>query len=90
MATTVGGAKSTHLHDLKVGVLPGEVLRVPPSPAASPPNEIVVVAALYPNGVYYLVSISALPGATKDDDVVALLKAQDTAYQANKAALGLG
>lgn len=89
VATTVGGAKATAHPELTVGVLPGTILRVPPSPTASPPNEIVVAAALYPNGVYYLVSISAAVASVTDEQVIALLRAQDIAYQANKAALAV-
>jgi hypothetical protein len=90
VAVTVGQAKATPHTEVTVGVSPNQVLRVPPSPGANPPQEITVTAALYSNGVYYLVSEIAAPGTVQDSMVLTLLRAQDRKYQIKRASLGLG
>lgn len=89
VATTLGGAKVTAHPELKIGVLPGQVVRVPPSPGATPPTEITVASVLYPNGLYYQMSITG-PVGLQDGGVIAFVTAQDKKYQSVKAKLGLG
>jgi hypothetical protein len=90
VATTLGGATVTPRPDFKVGVLPGQVVKVPPSAGATPPTEITVASVLYANGVYYQASVTAPVGAVTADTVIAFVKAQDTKYQSVKSLLGLG
>jgi hypothetical protein len=90
VATTLGGAKVTPRADFKVGVLPGQVVTVPPSAGATPPTEITVASVLYPNGVYYQASVTAPVGVVTADTVIAFVKAQDAKYQGLKSLLGLG
>jgi len=85
VATTFGGAKATQHPEVKVGTTPGAVLVVPPSGTSQ--AETVVIASLYADGVYYLISTSAPPGAIKDATVIAVLKAQDAKYQGQKATI---
>lgn len=90
VATSLGGAKVAEHPEFKVGVLPGQVVRVPPSAGATPPTEIVVASVMYPNGVYYQASITAPVGAVTDDTVIAFVRAQDAKYQSVKSLLALG
>ena len=83
VATTFGGAKTNAHPEVKIGVTPGAVLVVPP--AAGAQTETVVIASLYQDGVYYLISASAPPGSVKDETVIKVLKAQDAKYTANKS-----
>jgi hypothetical protein len=85
LALTFGGGKSNPHPEVKVGVTPGAVLVVPP--AGTSQSETVVIAALYSDGVYYLVSTSAPRGSVKDETVIKVLRAQDANYQANKASI---
>jgi hypothetical protein len=87
LATAFGGARTDAHPEVRVGVTPGTVVRAPPSP--SNPSETVVTAALYANGVYFLVSEAGATGAIPDDSVIKLLTAQDAKFQAKKASLGL-
>ncbi|HEX2038289.1 MAG TPA: hypothetical protein VHF47_01010 [Acidimicrobiales bacterium] len=90
VATTLGGAKVADHPEFKVGVLPGQVVRVPPSAGATPPTEIVVATVMYPNGVYYQASITAPVGTVTDEAAIAFVRAQDAKYQSVKARLNLG
>lgn len=85
VATSIGQAKANAHPEVKVGVLPGAVLVVPPQGGSQ--NETVVTSALYADGVYYQVSASAPPGTVKDEVVIKLLNGQDAKYQKNKAGL---
>jgi hypothetical protein len=85
VATTFGGAKTNAHPEVKIGVTPGAVLVVPP--AAGSQNETVVIASLYQDGVYYLVSSSAPPGTVKDEVVIKVLTAQDAKYQSKKSSI---
>jgi hypothetical protein len=85
VATTFGGAKTNAHPEVKIGLTPGAVLVVPP--AAGAQTETVVIASLYADGVYYLVSTTAPPGVIKDETVIKVLTAQNTKYTANKAAI---
>lgn len=90
VATSLGGATVTPHPEFKVGVLPGQVVRVPPSAGATPPTEIVVAGVMYPNGVYYQASITAPVGSVTDDAAIAFVRAQDAKYQSVKSLLALG
>ena len=90
VATAVGGAKVTPHPEFKVGVLPGQTVRVPPSAGATPPTEITVASVLYPSGIYYQASITAPVGAVTDDTAIAFVKAQDAKYQLAVLQLDLG
>lgn len=89
IAIQIGQAKQTDHPEVSIGILPGLILRVPPGPQDDPPLETLVTAALYDNGVYYLLSILAPPGAIPDDIILAELAAQDAKYKALKDSLGL-
>jgi hypothetical protein len=85
VATTFGGAKTNPHPEVKIGLTPGAVLVVPPSGTSQ--SETVVIASLYDDGVYYLVSTSAAPGTVKDDTVIKILKAEDAKFVGNKTAI---
>jgi hypothetical protein len=85
VAKTFGGAKVNAHPEVTVGVTPGAVAVVPP--AAGAQTETVVIAALYSDGVYYLVSTTAAPGAVTDEVVIKILKGQDAKYQAKKSTI---
>jgi hypothetical protein len=85
VAKTFGGAKVNAHPEVKVGITPGAVAVVPP--AAGAQTENVVIAALYSDGVYYLVSTSSAPGSITDDVVIKILKGQDAKYQAKKSTI---
>lgn len=90
VATTLGGAKVTPHAEFKIGVLPGQVVKVPPSAGATPPTEITVASVLYANGIYYQASITAPVGTVTDDTAIAFAKAQDAKYQLVTLKLSLG
>lgn len=83
LATTFANAKTNPHPEVKVGLTPGAVLVVPPRAPST--NETVVTAALYSDGVYYLVSTTAPSGAIKDEVVIKALKGQDAKYVSAKA-----
>lgn len=89
VATTLGGAKVTPHPEFKVGVMAGQVVKVPPSAGATPPTEITVASVLYANGVYYQTSITGLVDAVQDATAIAFATAQDKKYQSVKAKLDL-
>jgi hypothetical protein len=84
-AVSFGQAQQTSHPELKAGVLPGIVLRVPPNPPST--TERVVSGALYQDGVYYLVSGGGPAGKVADDVVIKVVQAQDSNYQGKKAGL---
>ena len=90
VATTLGGAKVVPHPEFKVGVLAGQVVKVPPSAGATPPTEITVTSVLYANGVYYQTSITAPVDQVIDATGIAFATAQDKKYQSVKAKLNLG
>lgn len=90
VATAVAGGTATPRPDFKVGVLPGQVVKVPPSAGATPPTEITVASVLYENGVYYQASVTAPVGSVTADTVIAFVKAQDAKFQLVKLELSLG
>jgi hypothetical protein len=86
VAIQIGGGKQTDHPEFRPdadNVLPGSVIRVPP--ARTDPNklETVVTGLLYPNGVYYLVSVFAPTGVITDDVILALASAQSAKYGAS-------
>ena len=48
----------------------------------------LLVDVLYPNGVFYVATLMATPGTVTDAQMIALARAQDAKYQANKASIG--
>ncbi|MDQ3757482.1 MAG: hypothetical protein M3394_06515 [Actinomycetota bacterium] len=90
VATSLGNAKVVPHPEFKVGVLPGQVVRVPPSQGATPPTEIVVASVLYANGLYYQMSITAPVDAVTDDTAIAFAKAQHAKYELRVLELNLG
>jgi len=91
IATSLAQGKVTPHPELSLGVLPaGEqgVLRVPPSVLADPTEETLLVDVLYPDGVFYVATIMAPPRTVTDGQMIALARAQDVKYQANKASIG--
>ena len=87
IATGFGGAKPADHPELKVGLLPGSLLRVPPAAGANPPTETVVGSGLYDSGVYYQIAGVAAPGTVTDAVIVKLLQAQDAKYAKIKASV---
>jgi hypothetical protein len=91
IATTLAQGKATPHSELALGVLPAAdqaILRVPPGPVTDPTEETVVTDILYSNGAFYLVTLMSAPAAVTDTQVIALARAQDAKYQANKSAIG--
>jgi hypothetical protein len=84
-AVSFGQAQQTSHPELKAGILPGIVLRVPPNPPST--TERVVSGALYQDGVYYLVSGGGPAGKVADDVVIKVVQAQDSKYQGKKSSL---
>jgi hypothetical protein len=93
IATTLAQGKATAHPEMALGVLPAAdqaILRVPPGPVTDPTQETVVTDILYGNGVFYLVTLMSAPAAVSDAHVIALARAQDAKYQADKSAIGAG
>jgi hypothetical protein len=91
IATTLAQGKATLHPEMTLGVLsPAQqgVIRVPPGPLTDPTNETIVTDILYGNGVDYLVTLMAPPGAVTDAQVIALAQAQDAKYQTAKSSIG--
>jgi hypothetical protein len=90
IATSLAQGKATLHPEMHLGVLPASeqaIIRVPPGPLTDPTNETIVADILYPNGIDYLVTLMAPPGAVSDAQVIALAKAQDAKYQATKGSV---
>jgi hypothetical protein len=82
-----GGGKSTPHPEVHLGVLATAVVRALPAPGAVSQAETTVTGVLYDTGVYYLVTTQAAAGQVSDDQILGLLRAEDTKYQAGKATL---
>jgi hypothetical protein len=82
-----GGGKSTPHPEVHMGVLAAAVVRAPPAPGAVSQAETTVTGVLYDTGVYYLVTTQAAAGQVTDDQILGLLRAEDTKYQGAKATL---
>src|SRR5207237_2844230 len=72
IAVQAEGAQRVDHREATLGVLPGLVLRTPPSGRTST-SETVSSASLYNDGIGYLVRFMAGPGSVCDDDVLACL-----------------
>jgi hypothetical protein len=89
IATLAHGKANPH-PELGIGVLSPsmqEVVHIPPSAIADPTNETIALDFLYRDGVAYLVDTVAPTGHITDDQIIALAKAQDARYQAQKKAI---
>jgi hypothetical protein len=87
---TLAHGKANPHPELGIGVLPAnlqQVIHIPPSAIADPKNETIALDFLYADGVAYLVDTVAPTGSIVDQQIIALAKAQDARYQAQKATI---
>jgi hypothetical protein len=93
LATTLAQGRTTPHPELGLGVVPPgqqEVLRVPPSAVGDPTDETVLLDVVYSDGVTYLITLLGPPGTITDQQIIAIARAQDAKWSAQRAGLGLG
>ena len=93
LATTLAQGRTTPHPELDLGVVPAGqqvVLRVPPSAVGDPTNETLLLDVVYSNGVTYLITLLGPPGTLSDQQIIALARAQDAKWSAQRADLHLG
>jgi hypothetical protein len=93
LATTLAQGKTTPHPELGLGVVPAsqqQLLRVPPSAVGDPNDESVLLDVVYSDGVTYLITLLGPPGTITDQQIIAVARAQDAKWSAQRPGLRLG